>query len=194
MVQSMTLTCLSCGYSWRSRKEATRYQRQCPRCKHTDLDENKGTSSRPGTPTTTVTIGQPSTIGSGWPKVVFDLMGAMNASSPENALQRAFEFYRQLLSYKYKYNLKSPEEAFEFLEEKATDGNRKAVDAEERLRSMLENPELVFQWTVGADLAAVDWYEALRKTGYTKDFLDFLSEIVDSWFEKQGFELEFRED
>jgi hypothetical protein len=58
---------------------------------------------------------------------------------------------------------------------------------------MLENPELIFYETTGADLAAVGWYEELRKTGYEKDFLNFVSEIVTSWFEKQGLELRFRE-
>ena len=46
---------------------------------------------------------------------------------------------------------------------------------------------------MGADLAAVNWYEALRKDGYDKDFLDFLSEAVNSYWESQGYELAIRE-
>jgi hypothetical protein len=191
MVQSMTLTCLSGGYSWRSRKEATRYQRQCPRCKHTGLDENKGTGNTQGTSlTTTPPIGPPIAVGPGWPKVVYDLMGISGSSSPENALQRVYELYRRMLPYKYKLGLESPEAVFEYLEKKASEGRRKAAEAEKRLQDMLKSPELIFYETIGTDTAAVDWYEKLRKTGDVKDFLDFVSEIVTKWFEKQGYELD----
>jgi hypothetical protein len=70
-------------------------------------------------------------------------LGAV-ASSPENALHRAFELFRKLIPYKFKYGLESPEAVFEFLEKQASDGKKKAVEAEERLQGILANPEDVF--------------------------------------------------
>jgi hypothetical protein len=124
-----------------------------------------------------------------WPKIVYDLMGISGASSPENALQRAFESYRKLLPYKYTYDLDNPDEVFEFLEKKAADGIGRAAEAEESLQSVMGDPASIFYETVGADLAAVNWYKALKKTGYAKDFLTLLSETIEKYFEGQGYEL-----
>jgi hypothetical protein len=119
-------------------------------------------------------------------------MGISGGSSPENGLARAYELLRKLLPYEHKYNIDNPEMVFELLEKKAADGIRRLAEVEEQLRNLTRNPESIF-FETGADLAAVNWYEALKKTGYTKDFLTFLSEIVDAHFEEHGFGLEIRE-
>jgi hypothetical protein len=126
------------------------------------------------------------------PTVLYDLMGITGASSPENALQRAFELFRKLIPYKYKYGLESPETVFEFLEKEASEGNERAVEAEKRLSDILENPELIF-YECGGDLSAVDWYEAWKKEGYTKDFLDFLNDAANGYWRIKGYELRVRE-
>lgn len=102
-------------------------------------------------------------------------------------MARAYELILRLVPYKYKYNLDSPEKVFEFLEKKAADGIERAVEAEERSQSIMRDPTSIFHKTVGADLAAVNWYEELKKKGYAKDFLTFLSEIVEKYFEQQGY-------
>jgi hypothetical protein len=116
------------------------------------------------------------------------------ARAPENTLQRAFELYRKLAPYKWKYNLQSPEDVVEFLEKKSTDADRRATEAEKRFKDLLDNPEQIFLETVCADLTPINWYEQERKTGYNKGFLDFLAEVVEGYYEDRGLELEERED
>lgn len=172
----------------------TRYSRQCPRCKHTHFDETKSVGNTAGVlSTTTATVNQPIAMGPQWPRIVYDLQGILGASSPENGLAKAYELVRRLLPYKYKYNVDSPETVFDLLEKKAVDGIRRAAEAEQRLQRMFNDPILIFYETVGADLAAADWYEASKREGYAKDFLTFLSETIEKHFEKQGYELEIRE-
>jgi hypothetical protein len=133
-------------------------------------------------------------MGTQWPRIVYDLQGILGASSPENALVRAYELVRGLSPYKYRHNLQSLEGVFEFLERRAAEGNRKAVEAQERLQRILNDPELVFYEVTGTELTAPDWYDALRKEGYKKGFLEFVNEIIEKHFERQGVELGSRED
>lgn len=190
---SQSLTCKKCGHVWNPRKSVTRYKRQCPKCDSSELDVTNNTSQTLNSPTNMATVGNKTlATRTNLPAVVYDLMGITGASSPENALQRAFELFRKLIPYKFKYGLESPEAVLELLEKKAALGKKNAVEAEERLRGILENPKLIF-YEVGGDLAAVDWYDALKKTGYAKSFLDFLCEAVNGYWESKGYELKFRE-
>jgi hypothetical protein len=173
----------------------TRYRRQCPRCKHTHFDPPKAARKKQGASSTTAAaVSQPITKGSRWPQIVYDLQGISGASSPENALARAYELIRRLLPYKFKYDLKTPEEAFEFLEKKAADGSRKAAEAEERLRGIFSDPTTIFYETVGTDLTAPEYYEDLKKEGYKGSFLDFTSEIISKYLKEHGIELKDRDD
>ncbi len=189
---SQSLTCKKCGHVWSPRKSATRCPRQCPRCGSTKLDSSSNISQTQTAPTAS-TPNKSLINRTNLPKAIYDLVGILDAASPENAVVRAFELCRKLSAYKYKYNLESLEAVFEFLEKEALEGNRQALEAKERLEGMFDNPERIFLETVGADLAAVRWYDALRETGYDKDFLDFLSEAVNGYWESQGYELRFRE-
>lgn len=194
-VKPSTLTCPDCGYAWLPRKNMTRYQRQCPRCKHTHFGKAKISRNTQGASSATAaTSSQPITTGLRWPQIVYDLQGISGASSPENALAKAYELIRKALPYKFKYGLESPEAVLDFLERKAADGNKRAVQAETRLHEMLEDPTLIFYETIGTDLTAPEYYEDLKKEGYEKDFLDFLSEIVEIYLKEHGIELKERND
>jgi DNA-directed RNA polymerase subunit M/transcription elongation factor TFIIS len=188
---SQSLSCRKCGYEFIPRKTTTRYARQCPKCNSTELDSSSN-NSQTQTPQTASITNKSLVNRTNLPKVIYDLVGILDAASPENALVRAFEICRKLSAYKYKYGLESLESVFKFLEEEAQIGNKRGRDAEERLRSMLENPELVF-YECGGDLSAVDWYQAWKREGYTKDFLGFLSEAVNGYWTSRGYELRVRE-
>lgn len=188
-----SLSCKKCGYVWAPRKSVTRYKRQCPKCNSSELDVANNVPQTKSSQAQVVNANSRLLAArTKLPAVVYDIMGITGASSPENALQRAFELFRKLIPYKYKFGLESPEAVFEFLEKQASEGNKRAVEAEECLSDIIENPELVFyEW--GGDLSAIDWYEAWKKEGYTKDFLDFLSEAVDGYWASRGYELCVRE-
>jgi hypothetical protein len=112
----------------------------------------------------------------------------------KNALARAYELFRKLLPYKFKYDLETPEKAFEFLEKKAADENRKAAEAEKRLHEILDDPTLIFYETPGTDLTAQKCYEELKEEqGYPEDFLYFLSWIVAKYLKEHGKVLKDRE-
>ena len=182
MVRSSSIKCLDCGYVWKPRKDSTRYQRQCPRCKRTRLDENKGAGNTlQASPPASAPSSQNFGVGVRYPQVVYDLMGILNASSPENGIVRAFELCRRALPYKFKYNVQGLEEVFELLEKRAT-------EASKRLQSILDNPELIFFESAGADLTVADYYEAIREKGYTGTFLDFLTDIVCRHFKNNGYD------
>lgn len=104
-----------------------------------------------------------------------------------------YELYRRLLPCKFKYGLENPEKVFEFLEERAVAESRKAAEAEGRLQGILGDPATIFYEIAGTDLAAPEYYEALKKEGHKKGFLDFVSEIIAQHFQERGLELEFRE-
>jgi len=183
----ISLRCLDCGYSWKPRKEVTRYRRQCPKCDSCRFEKVDAEDTEPKD-LPAVLINGTSAARSKWPKAVYNLMGISGASSPENALARAFELYRRALPYKFKHNLKSLEEVFEFLEKKNVVKSKNATNAKERLQSILEDPTLIFYETVGADLTTVNYYDALQKTGYRRSFLEFLNDIVNHFFESYGYE------
>jgi hypothetical protein len=194
-MSQQSLSCRKCGYTWTPRKAVTRYRRQCPKCNSSELNivnHSSQTSAKnlptPMATSKTITFANRTKL----PAVVYDLMGITAASSPENALKRAFELFRRLMPYKFKHGLESPEAVFKFLEKEASEGNKRAVEAEERLSDIIENPELVF-YECGGDLSAVNWYEAWKKEGYPKDFLDFLNEAANGYWKSQGYELRFRE-
>lgn len=186
---SQSLTCRQCAYSWTPRKSTTRFKRQCPKCNSSDLDVGniapQSQNNQVKTPAVTKTA---LTARTNLPSVIFDLVGITGAVSPENAIQRAFEIYRKLYLYKVKYNLESVEEVFSFLEKETLAAHKKMNEAEERLQGILSNPENVF-YEVGGDLDAPNWYEALKKTGYDKNFLDFLNQAVNGYWESKGYEL-----
>jgi hypothetical protein len=97
------------------------------------------------------------------------------------------------LPYKFKYDLENPEKALKFLEEKTAVDNRKATEAEKRLQGILNDPTTIF-YEVGVDLTAPEYYQDLKKEGYEKNFLDFLSEIVSIYLDEHGIELKDRDD
>ena len=182
MVHSLTVTCLDCGYVWKPRKDSTRYQRQCPHCKSTRLDENKGAGNTLQASTPSVApVSQNVSVRVKWPQVIYDLMGISGASSPENGIVRAFELYKLALPYKFKYNMQSLEEVFELLE-------NRAAEASKRLRRVLDNPELIFYEIAGTDLAVADYYEAIREKGYPGTFLNFLTDIICRHFKDHGYD------
>jgi hypothetical protein len=192
MSQSL-FVCKKCGYEWTPRKTLTRFKRQCPKCNSYEIDATINASQSLNNPTKTLTIANAvSTARTNLPAAAYDLMGITQSSSVENAIMRANELYKKLYWYKIKYNLDSLEEVFSFLEKETLAAHKKANEADERLQGILANPENVF-FEAGGDLAAVNWYNALRNSGYKKSFSDFLSEAVNGYWEAKGYELAFRE-
>jgi hypothetical protein len=166
----------------------TRYKRQCPKCNCTELNVANNApqaknSSTPAVSNTTVNTR------ANLPSVIYDIIGITGASSIENALQRAFELFRRLSVYKFKYGLESPEAVFDALEKQAIKSNQKAKEAEDRLNSILESPEQIYFEAEEADFTPLDCYEHEKKSGYEKDFLDFIGEIVQQYYADRGLEL-----
>lgn len=178
----LALRCLECRYTWKPRKDVTRYRRQCPKCDSYRLEEleqgREGEVKDTAQPVRTMV--QESSRDIRWPKIAYDLMGISGASSPENGIAKALELYKRTLSYKFKYNVQSLEEVFRLLENKAAESN-------ERFRSILRDPTLIFLETMGVDLAPCNYYEALQKKGYKGTFLVFLSEVVTAYFKDHEY-------
>jgi hypothetical protein len=188
-----SFVCKKCNYIWTPRKAVTRYRRQCPKCNNYEIDAHSDVSKSQNnqiiTPAVTSTA---STAKTNLPSVIFDLIGISGACSAENAICKASELYRRLYLYKVKYNLENEEEVFAFLEKETLAAHKKANEADARLQGILANPENVF-FEIGGDLDAPKWYEALKKTGYDKSFLDFLNQAVNGYWENKGYELAVRE-
>jgi hypothetical protein len=183
----LPLCCLDCKYEWKPRKEITRYRRQCPTCNSYHIQELKETEKTEDRRQAVMTAREESTLVLKWPRVVYDLMGISGAASPENALARAFELYRSALPYKFKYNVESPEEVIRLLENCLAAERKKATENEKRLHDVLSDPRGIFHKAVGADLTAVEYYEELRRRGYTTGFLDFLNDVVAEYFKAHGY-------
>jgi hypothetical protein len=184
----MALLCLDCGYSWEPRKTVTRYRRQCAQCDSYNAEERRDTSSVKDVEQKSddTTIDGKSVSNLTWPKVLYNLMGVSGTSSPENALVRAFELYRHALLYKFKYKLESLEDVLKLLENRATQRYREDVEAEEQLQRILNDPKLIFKAT-RAGLITVSYYEATQKKGYEQGFLEFLNDVVTTYFMEHGF-------
>jgi hypothetical protein len=185
-----SFVCKKCNYMWSPRKAITRYERQCPKCNSSDLNvgspASQSQNNQANAPAVTNTI---STARTNLPSVIFDLVGVTGAVSADNAIHRAFELYRKLYLYKVKYGLESVEAVFSFLEREASVGNKRALEAEKRLKDLLDNPENIFLQTPWADLTPVDWYEDEKKKGYDGSFLDFINRVVERFYADRGLKL-----
>jgi transposase-like protein len=188
---SQSLTCKKCGYNFNPRKLTTRYKRQCPQCKSTQLDSSSNASQSQTVPSASITAKSLANRTS-LPKAIYDLVGILDAVSPENAIMRAFELCRKLTAYKFKYNLESLESVFNFLERETLAAHEKANKSEAKLKDIFAHPELIY-YEVGGDLDAVHFYEAMQNEGYPKGFLDFVNDIVSTHFRNEGLELKFKE-
>lgn len=188
---SQSLSCKTCGHVWHPRKASTTYRRQCAVCNGSEIDSTSSVVVN-ATKTAPTTANGVFASRTKLPPVIYDLEAISGASSPENALQRACELYKRLYIYKIKYNLESIESVFAFLEKETLAAHKKASISEAKLKDLLSSPELIC-YEVGGDLNAVHYFEALKESGYPKNFLDFVNEAVNGYWTEQGYELRVRE-